>query len=88
MQKHDGKSNLPAPVTPPKLLHQGFVWIRSRGNSIRTHRFSGVSSVLMAPIFFLEFLFLALLIAIILLIFGLYITVNMLLSLPRLKKGT
>jgi len=88
MEKREGKSNLPVPVTPPKLLNQGFVWIRSRGNSIRTHRFSGVSSILMAPVFLLEFLFLALLIAIMLLIFGLYITVNMLLSLPRLKKGT
>lgn len=43
---------------------------------------------MMAPLFILEFLFLALLIGIILLIFGLYVMINLLASLPRLKKGT
>jgi predicted membrane protein len=42
----------------------------------------------MAPVFMLEFLFLALLIGIILLIFALYVMFNLLLSLPRLKKGS
>jgi hypothetical protein len=42
----------------------------------------------MAPVLGLEFLFLALLIAIILLIFGLYVMFQLLASLPRLKKGT
>jgi len=88
MKQPDNQSRLPVPVTPPKLLDQGFVWIRSRGNSIKTHKFSGISSVLMAPVFALEFLFLALLIGIILLIFGLYVMFNLLLSLPKLKKGT
>jgi hypothetical protein len=88
MKQPDNQSRLPVPVTPPKLLDQGFVWIRSRGNSIKTHRFSGISSVLMAPVFALEFLFLALLIMIILLIFGLYLMFNLLLSLPKLKKGS
>ena len=88
MKQPDNQSRLPVPVTPPKLLDQGFVWIRSRGNSIKTHRFSGISSVLMAPVLALEFLFLALLIMIILLIFGIYIMFNLLLSLPKLKKGS
>jgi uncharacterized membrane protein HdeD (DUF308 family) len=42
----------------------------------------------MAPVFMLEFLFLALLIGIILLIFGLYVMFNLLVSLPRLKKSS
>jgi hypothetical protein len=88
MKQPDSQPRLPVPVTPPKLLNQGFVWIRSRGSSIKTHKFSGISSTLMAPIFALEFLFLALLILIILLIFGLYVMFNLLLSLPRLKKGS
>jgi hypothetical protein len=88
MKQPDSQSKLPVPVHPPKLLDQSFVWIRSRGSSIKTHRYSGISSVLMAPVFALEFLFLALLIGIILLIFGLYVMFNLLLSLPRLKKGS
>jgi len=88
MKQTDDQSKLPVPVTPPKLLNQGFVWIQGRGNSIKTHKFSGISSVLMAPVIGMEFLFLALLIAIILLIFGLYVIFNLLVSLPRLKKGT
>jgi len=88
MEQPDSQSKLPVPVATPKLINQGFLWVRSRGSSIRTHRFSGVSSVLMAPVFFLEFLLLALLIGMILLIFGLYIMLNLLVSLPRLKKGT
>ncbi len=40
----------------------------------------------MAPVFFLEFLLLALFIGVILLIFGLYVMFNLLASLPRLKK--
>ena len=55
---------------------------------MKTHRFSGISSVLMAPVFALEFLFLALLIGIILLIFALYVMFHLLISLPKLKKGT
>jgi predicted membrane protein len=88
MKQPDNQSKLPVPVNPPKLLNQGFLWIRSRSSSIKTRRFSGISSVLMAPVFMLEFLFLALLIGIILLIFGLYVMFNLLVSLPRLKKGT
>ena len=88
MSKQDNQSNLPVPVAAPKLLNQGFVWINGRSNAIRTHRFSGVSSFLMAPVFMLEFLFLALLIMIILLIFGIYITLHLLASLPRLKSRT
>jgi hypothetical protein len=88
MKQPDNQSKLPVPVTPPKLLNQGFIWIRSRGSSIKTHKFSGLSSVLMAPVLGLEFLFLALLIGIILLIFALYLMFNLLVSLPRLKKGT
>jgi hypothetical protein len=88
MKELDSQSRLPVPVTPPKLLNQGFLWIRSRGSSIRARRFSGISSILTAPIFMLEFLFLAVLIGIILLIFALYVMFNLLLSLPRLKKGT
>lgn len=88
MKQPDSQSKLPVPVHPPKLLDQSFVWIRSRGSSIKTRRFSGISSVLMAPVSMLELLFLALLIMIILLIFGLYVMFNLLLSLPRLKKGS
>jgi predicted membrane protein len=88
MKQPDSESKLPVPITPPKLLNQGFLWVRGRGSSIKTHRFSGISSVLMAPVLGLEFLFLALLIAIILLIFGLYVMFQLLASLPRLKKGT
>jgi hypothetical protein len=88
MKQTDDQSKLPVPVTPPKLLNQGFLWIRSRSNSIKTRRFSGISSVLMAPVLGLEFLFLVLLIGIILLIFGLYVMFNLLVSLPRLKKDT
>jgi hypothetical protein len=88
MKQADGNSKLPVPITPPRLLNQGLVWFRSRGSSLKTHRFSGISSVLMAPVFFLEFLFLALIIGIILLIVALYMMFNLLLSLPRLKKGT
>jgi predicted membrane protein len=88
MKQPDSQSRLPVPVSPPKLLNQSFLWIRSRGSSIKTHRFSGISSVLMAPVFVLEFLFLALLIGIILLIFALYVMFNLLISLPRLKKGS
>jgi hypothetical protein len=88
MEHAQGQSKLPVLVTTPKLINQGFIWVRSRGNSIRTHRFSGVSSMLMAPVFFMEFLLLALFIGIILLIFGLYVMFSLLASLPRLKKGT
>jgi predicted membrane protein len=88
MKEPDSQSKLPVPVHPPKLLNQGFLWIRSRGSSIKTRKFSGISSVLMSPVFMLEFLFLALLIGIILLIFALYVMFNLLISLPRLKKGT
>jgi hypothetical protein len=88
MKQPNNQSKLPVPVNPPKLLNQGFLWIRSRSSSIKTQRFSGISSVLMAPVFMLELLFLALLIGIILLIFGLYVMFNLLVSLPRLKKGT
>ena len=42
---------------------------------------------MMLPLFMLEFLFLALLIGILLLIFALYVIVNLMISLPRLKKG-
>jgi len=87
MKELDIQSKLPVPVNPPKLLNQGFLWIRSRGSCIKTRRLSGISSILMTPIFMLEFLFLALLIGIILLIFALYAMFNLLLSLPRLKKG-
>ena len=41
----------------------------------------------MLPILMLEFLFLALLIGILLLIFAIYIMLNLLISLPKLKKG-
>jgi len=41
----------------------------------------------MLPFFMLEFLFLALLIGLLLLIFALYVIFNLLVSLPRLKKG-
>jgi len=88
MKQPDSQSKLPVPVAPPKLLNHGFLWIRSRSNSIKTRRFSGISSVLMTPVFALEFLFLVLLIGIILLIFALYVMFNLLVSLPRLKKGT
>jgi len=88
MKEPDTQSKLPVPVNPPKLLNQGFTWIRGRRSSMKTHRFSGISSVLMAPVFMLEFLFLALLIGIILLIFALYVMFNLLISLPKLKKGT
>ncbi len=88
MEQPHSQSKLPVPVTAPKVINRGLLWARSRGSSIRTHRFSGVSSVLMAPVFFMEFLLLALLIGIILLIFGLYVMFSLLASLPRLKKGT
>jgi len=86
MDQPNNQSKLPVPVTTPKLINQSILWFRSRGDSIKTHRFSGVSSVLMAPVFFLEFLLLALFIGVILLIFGLYVMFNLLASLPRLKK--
>jgi predicted membrane protein len=88
MKEPDTQSKLPVPVNTPKLLNQGFLWVRSRGSSIKKRRFSGISSVLMAPVFMLEFLFLTLLIGIILLIFALYVMLNLVISLPRLKKGT
>jgi hypothetical protein len=87
MKQPDSQSKLPVPVSPPKLLNQSFLWIRNRGSSMKTRRFSGISSILMAPVFMLEFLFLALLIGIILLIFSLYVMFNLLISLPRLKKS-
>jgi cell division protein FtsX len=87
MKEPDNQSRLPVPATPPKLLNQGFVWISNRRSSIKTKKFSGISSILMLPIFMLEFLFLALLIGILLLIFALYIMFNLLISLPKLKKG-
>ena len=43
---------------------------------------------MMLPLFMLEFLFLALLIGILLLIFALYVMLNLLISLPRLKKSS
>jgi hypothetical protein len=87
MKEPDNQSRLPVPVTPPKLLNQGFVWISNRRSFIRARKFSGISSFLMLPIFMLEFLFLALLIGILLLIFALYVMFSLLISLPRLKKG-
>jgi hypothetical protein len=88
MKEPNSQSRFPVPVTPPKLLNQGFVWIGNRRSFIKTRKFSGISSILMLPIFTLEFLFLALLIGILLLIFALYIMLNLLISLPKLKKGT
>ena len=41
----------------------------------------------MMPVFMLEFLFLALLIGILLLILALYVMFNLMISLPRLKRG-
>ncbi len=87
MKEPDNQSRLPVPATPPKLINQGFTWIGKRRSFIKTRRFSGVLSILMMPIFFLEFLFLALLIGILLLIFALYVMFNLLISLPKLKKG-
>jgi uncharacterized membrane protein len=87
MQEPDKKSRLPIPVTPPKLINQGFVWISNRRSFIKTRKFSGISSVLMLPIFMLELVFLALLIGLLLLIFALYVIFNLLISLPRLKRG-
>jgi hypothetical protein len=87
MKEPNSQSRLPVPVTPPKLLNQGFVWISNRRSFIKARKFSGTSSILMLPIFMLEFLFLALLIGILLLIFALYIMLNLLISLPKLKKG-
>jgi hypothetical protein len=87
MKQPNSQSRLPVPVTPPKLLNQGFVWISNRRSFIKTRKFSGISSILMLPIFMLEFLFLALLIGILLLIFVLYLMFNLLISLPKLKKG-
>ena len=87
MKEPDNQSRLPIPVTPPKLINQGFAWISNRRSFIKTRKFSGISSVLMLPFFMLEFLFLALLIGILLLIFALYVIVNLMISLPKLKKG-
>jgi hypothetical protein len=87
MKQPDSQSRLPVPVSPPKLLNQGFVWISNRRSFIKARKFSGISSILMLPIFMLEFLFLALLIGILLLIFALYIMLSLLISLPKLKKG-
>ena len=87
MKEPNSQSSLPVPATPPKLLNQGFVWINNRRSFIKTRKFSGISSILMLPIFMLEFLFLAMLIGILLLIFALYIMLNLLISLPKLKKG-
>jgi hypothetical protein len=86
MKQPDNQSRLPVPVSQPKLLNQSFVWISNRRSFIRTRKFSGISSLLMMPIFMLEFLFLALLIGILLLIFALYLMFNLLISLPKLKK--
>jgi len=87
MKEPDNQSRLPIPVTPPKIFNQGFAWISNHRSFIKTRRFSGISSVLMLPLFMLEFLFLALLIALLLLIFAFYIIFNLLISLPRLKRG-
>jgi hypothetical protein len=87
MKEPNSQSRLPIPVTPPKLINQGFVWIGNRRSFIKTRRFSGISSFLMAPVFMLELLFLALLIGILLLVFALYMMFNLLISLPKPKKG-
>jgi len=87
MKEPDNQSRLPIPVTQPKILSQGFAWISNRRSFIKTRRFSGISSVLTLPLFMLEFFFLALLIALLLLIFAFYIVFNLLISLPRLKRG-
>jgi len=87
MKEPDSQSKLPVPATPPKLINQGFTWIGNRRSFIKTRRSSGISSVLMAPVSMFEFLFLALLIGILLLIFALYVMFSLLISLPRLKKG-
>ena len=87
MKEPDIQSRLPVPIAPPTLLNQGFVWISNRRSFIKTRKLSGISSILMLPIFMLEFLFLAMLIGILLLIFALYIMLNLLISLPKLKKG-
>ena len=86
MKQLDSQSRLPVPVTPPKLLNQGFVWIGNRRSFIKTRKLSGISSILMMPVFILEFLFLALLIGILLLILALYVMFNLLVSLPKLKR--
>jgi predicted membrane protein len=87
MKQPDSQSKLPVPVTPPKLINHGFNWIGNRRSFLKTRKSSGVSSILMAPVFTLEFLFLALLIGILLLVFALYVMFNLLISLPRLKKA-
>jgi len=87
MKQPDSQSMLPVPVTPPKLINQGFTWIGNRRSFIKTKKFSGISSILMMPVFMLEFLFLALLIGILLLILALYVMFNLMISLPKLKRG-
>jgi cell division protein FtsX len=87
MKEQNSQSKLPVPVTPPKLLNQGFIWISNRRSFIKTRKFSGISSILMLPVFLLEFLFLALLIGILLLVFALYLMFTLLVSSSKLKKG-
>jgi len=86
MKEIDNQSRLSV-TTPPQLLNQGFIWVNNRRGFIKTRKFSGISSWLMLPAFMLEFLFLALFIGLLLFGFSLYVILNLLTSLPRLRKG-
>ncbi len=87
MERANKQLKVPA-VAPTRVLNQTFIWINTKRGLIRTRKFSGVSSVLMLPVFVLGFVFLALIIALLLTLFLVYVMFYLIVSLPRLKKAS
>jgi len=85
MEEANKESRLPI-IAPAQVLNRGFIWINTRRSFIKVRKFSGISSVLMLPVFILGFLFLALIIAVLLTFFLLYVILYFLISLPKLNK--
>jgi len=86
MNEIDNQQRLPVKASPQALSH-GFIWINNRRSSIKTRRLSGISSLLMLPIFGLELLLLSLIMSLLLFSVSIYVIFRLLASLPKLRKG-
>ena len=73
--------------TTPQLLNQGLIWVNNRRSFIKTREASGVSSLLMLPVFAFEFLLIALIMGLLVFSLSLYVIFRLLASLPKLRKG-
>ena len=85
MEEANKESRLPI-VAPIQVINRGFTWINTRRSFIKVRKFSGISSILMLPVFILGLLFLALIIVLLLTLFLLYVIFYFLIALPKLNK--